>query len=74
MERAYNVLDPSNQMILEATLDKLMQYIWRYKFVDVGSWNIGCKRLQYSQLKYLEYKEKARSSCGHTTISLTIPN
>lgn len=46
MGKKYVLHDPSDEMILEGTLDDLMKKVGCEKFVNVGAWKPGCEGLE----------------------------
>ena len=44
--RDFEVLfNPCNEMILECSLDCLVEEVWGEKFVYIRSWEVGCEWL-----------------------------
>jgi hypothetical protein len=59
------VFNPGHEMVLERTLDKLMEQIGRKNLVDIGTGEVMCEWLALCELK----RESQLGGLGHTFIA-----
>ena len=56
------LIDPGDQVVLERSLNQLMEKIWGDKFMDVSAGKVHSKRLsEYSKLGWTEKNEHTQA-------------
>lgn len=65
--------DPSDEVIFQCALDDLVQKVGRQQLVDIGAWEVICKRLIVFALAHISLCRVEQTHDNISNDSVTVP-